>query len=97
MSGGSYDHFYYKLEDVAVRLMKQHEPSYRRAFGQLLLRCSVAMKDVEWVDSSDKSPGDDEAAILKCVSPYDVLFCSVQRAEDVMKELQNLIKEAKKK
>jgi len=97
MSGGSYDHFYYKLEDVAVRLMNPHEPSYRRAFGQLLYRCAAAMKDVEWVDSCDKSPGDDESAIMKCVSPYDVIDCSVERAEEIMKELQALIEGAKKK
>lgn len=97
MSGGSYDHLYYKIEDAAMRLMKPHEPSYRRAFGELIYRCALAMKDVEWVDSGDKSPGDDEAAIMRCIFPQDVMGCSLERAQEIMEELKELIEEVKKK
>ena len=97
MSGGSYDHFYYKLEDVAVQLMRSHQPSYRRAFGELLYRCATAMKDVEWVDSGDKSPGDDKVSIMNCIFPQDVMGCSLERAQEIMEELKELIEEVKKK
>jgi hypothetical protein len=63
MSGGSYNYIYTRLEDLANEI-KNTETDYRRAtLKQLLLRLSVAMHDVEWVDSCDFGPGDDHEAL----------------------------------
>lgn len=96
MSGGSYEYLYYKMEDAAHTLMRKDQVAYRIAFGNLMLRCAQAMHDVEWVDSCDKSPGDDEEAIMKCINFSDVLRVTVSEAENMKKELEKLITAAKK-
>jgi len=96
MSGGAYDFLYGRVEDAARKLGRRTEPDYRRAFASLLLRVSDALHAVEWVDSGDYSEFDDKEKIMKCISPQDVLNVSVEHAETVMKELEELIKEIKK-
>lgn len=91
MSGGSYDYLCYKMEDAARKLMEKNQPNYRRAFGELMMRCSRAMHEVEWVDSSDKSQGDDEDAIMQCLLKQDVLKMSIEEAKRVKKEIEDLI------
>ncbi len=93
MSGGSYDYLCYKMEDAARRLMKKHQPNYRRAFGEMMLNCSKAMHDVEWVDSCDSSEGDDEEAIMQCLLKQDVLQYTLEEAKRISKELDIIIKE----
>ena len=69
MSGGSWDYFYGRLEDVASRLQCERDP-LRKAFGSHLQKCAKALHDIEWVDSSDCSPGDEvesiKAALADC-------------------------------
>jgi hypothetical protein len=96
MSGGSYDHLYYRIDDAAHKLSQKNQPAYRRAFGALLYKCAKAMHDVEWVDSDDMSAGDDEEAIMQCVQFSDILRCSVHLAEQIRDDLDRVIKEAKK-
>jgi len=62
MSGGSWDYFYGRLEDVASRLQCERDP-LRKAFGAHLQKCAKALHDIEWVDSCDCSPGDEVEAI----------------------------------
>ena len=62
MSGGSWDYFYGRLEDVASRLQCERDP-LRKAFGAHLQKCAKALHDIEWVDSCDYSPGDEVEAI----------------------------------
>ena len=95
MSGGSYDYLCFKMKDAANELMGEWQTPYRRAFGKLMLRCAEAMHDVEWVDSSDMSKGDDEEAIMKCISTSDVLRTAIEEAENVSAELRSLIKACK--
>lgn len=66
MSGGSWEYFYCKLEEVADRMKCETNPN-RKAFGALLKKCADAMHDIEWVDSGDSSPGDEDASIGKCL------------------------------
>ena len=62
MSGGSWDYVYGKVKDSADRL--RHSPdAIRRAFGDHLILCAKALHDIEWVDSSDMSDGDERPAI----------------------------------
>lgn len=95
MSGGSYDYLYYKIEDAGRQLVRAEQPEYRRAFGQLLLKCAAAMHDVEWVDSSDYGPGDDKKAIMQCINPDDILRVSVEHAEAVMDSLVKTVEDTR--
>ncbi len=97
MSGGSYDYLCYKMEDAARTLMKKGQVPYRKAFGELMLRCAQAMHDVEWVDSDDKGPGDDEESIMKCIMPADVLTVTVNEAEKSLKDLEAILLKVSKK
>jgi hypothetical protein len=95
MSGGSYDYLCYKMEDAGQRLIAKHQPAYRRAFGELMMKCAKAMHDVEWADSGDKGTGDDEETIMDCIHFSDVLRVAVEDAIETMEELEALIKKAK--
>lgn len=72
MSGSSWDYFYQKLDAVALRLIesdpKQFSPEVLEArfmLGGLLRLAAGALHDIEWVDSNDKSPGDELEAISR--------------------------------
>jgi len=95
MSGGSYDYLYRKMEEAALRLLSKDQPLYRQAFGDLLIRCSNAMHEIEWVDSNDKSEGDDEEAIMNCITHNDILDFSIEIAMGIIEELEELIEKAK--
>ena len=62
MSGESWDHLYWRVKDAASKLQESKNP-LRCAFGDHLHLCANALRDIEWVDSSDMSPGDDRAAM----------------------------------
>jgi hypothetical protein len=67
MSGGSWDYVFYKFEDVAGKLKKE-KIKIRRELGSLVHLVANALHDIEWVDSSDYSDGDDTKAIEKCLN-----------------------------
>ena len=62
MSGGSWDYFYRRLDEVASRLCDEESP-LRVLMGKKLKKAAIALHDIEWVDSSDCAEGDDEKAI----------------------------------
>lgn len=70
MSGGSYDYAYSRVREFVERAerresKKETPDPLRLAFFQHLELVAVAMKNVEWVDSSDLSEGDEHEAIRK--------------------------------
>ena len=89
MSGGSMDYLCYKVQDAAKNLINDKCPK-RRAFGLHLKKVSEALHDIEWVDSADKSSGDEFPAIMACVSPVDVGIEILKEADRMIKELQEL-------
>jgi hypothetical protein len=52
MSGGSYEYFYFKLNDFADEVRDSNDPR-RIAFKKLMKLCADAAHDIEWVDSGD--------------------------------------------
>lgn len=86
MSGGSWDYFYNRLGEVAERLQMARSP-LRRALGAHLEKVAQALHDIEWVDSADMSPGDEEDAIRVCLSPG-------QEADALVGELRDCIGQA---
>jgi len=64
MSGGSWDHSYMRVQDLAERMKSCKEP-LRRAFAMHLYNVAEALRAVEWVDSGDSAQGSERAAIKK--------------------------------
>ena len=85
MSGGSMNYLYSKLEYDAT--FNTHTPE-RVAFKAHLAKVAKALHDLEWVDSGDKGPGDENAAIRACLQPDAVLFTLIEQAKDVMAALR---------
>jgi hypothetical protein len=56
----------------------------RKAFKAHLAKVAKALHDIEWVDSCDMGPGDENAAIRACLQPDAVLFTLIEQAKDVM-------------
>ena len=65
MSGGSYDYAFHRIEDLAEQITP--ETPLRRAFKTHLKKVAEACHDIEWVDSGDGGPGDEDAAIRACL------------------------------
>jgi hypothetical protein len=63
MSGGHYDYAYYHVQELAEAIEPKTE--LRKAFKEHMLEVAKACHDIEWVDSGDSSPGDEDAAIRK--------------------------------
>lgn len=76
VSGGSWNYFYAKLDEVADRLLETpvdrdgaHARNWalRRAFGLHLKECAKALHAIEWVDSNDWGTGDENEPIRRAV------------------------------
>ena len=85
MSGGSWNYLYGQVDDAAGKLQESKDP-LRRAFGEHLHLCADALRDIEWVDSSDMSPGDDRPAIELALGDaaqkleIEVLLCGMPKS-----------------
>lgn len=88
MSGGSWDYSYHRVEELASRFSMERAP-LRRAFGAHLYKVAKALKDVEWVDSADFCPGDEEAAIRAVLPQAEKAVLDV-----VLEDLKRTIDEA---
>ena len=88
MSGGSMNYLYSKLEYDGT--FDTNTPE-RRAFKAHLVLVAKALHDIEWVDSGDYGPGDENKAIRACLAKTKVLESSIQRAEEALQELEALI------
>jgi len=99
MSGGSLDYVYFKVEEAAesVRARAEGNPLYL-AFSDHLKLVATALHDIEWVLSSDTSPGDDTRAIERVLGDKESSIKKkffLSEAERVIGELQALINSEK--
>ena len=69
MSGGSMDYLYSRVQDAAFR----ENTALRRAFRRHLDLVSKALHDIEWVDSADYGPGDEEESIRAVIGAHGEL------------------------
>jgi hypothetical protein len=93
MSGGSYQYAYYRIEELAGEI--RTTTALRKAFKAHLLKVAKACHDIEWVDSADYSPGDEDSAIRECLGTAAealVLAEVLAEAKKVRDELDELIK-----
>lgn len=65
MSGGVYDYAYPTIEDLADKI--KPTTTLRRAFKTHLRVVAEACRYIEWVDSDDSNPGDEDEAIQNCL------------------------------
>ena len=89
MSGGQYDYFFYKLEELKIDKI---DSDIRRACVQKVIDAlAKAMYDIEWVDSGDRSPGDEYTAIdeLLAILGGDPVTIMKAAAFDRMRDLFN--------
>lgn len=59
------NYLYSSVRDAEFR----RDTPQRRAFAAHLELVAKALHDIEWVDSCDYGPGDENAAIMACISP----------------------------
>ena len=79
MSGGAYDYVNWKIQEFAENLSKTVENPRRDAFKQLLILVSEAAHEIEWVDSGDYAPGDENKAI-------DAVFAFLGNDPEIIKK-----------
>jgi hypothetical protein len=94
MSGGSMNYIYSKLEYEATFTADTPE---RRAFARHLKLVAKALHDIEWVDSGDYGPGDENAAIRACLSDAVMLATVLEMAKEAVATLQAEIDRAEAK
>ena len=82
MSGGSMNYLYSKLEYGAT--FRTDTPE-RKAFAKHLELVAKALHDIEWVDSSDYGPGDENEAIRACLNNGEILEAAIGQAHEAAK------------
>ena len=67
----------------------------RKAFMAHMRKVIAALKAIEWVDSCDYGPGDENEAILACLQPGDTLQAAIDEAHDAQVALGQEIDKAR--
>lgn len=78
MSGGSLNYLYRRVEEDATFVEDTPE---RRAFAKHLKLVAKALHDIEWVDSADYGPGDENEAIRACIGRAEMLQSAIEDAQ----------------
>lgn len=92
MSGGSWDYFYVKLEEVAGRLACDPSP-LRAALGEMFYKSARAMHSIEWNDSGDGSDTE-ESDIIEALGRRAaelVADAAVSKIEGAINQAQDAI------
>lgn len=84
MSGGSMNYLYSRLECDAN--FSENTPE-RVAFAKHLAKVVKALHDIEWVDSSDYGPGDENEAIRDCIGDTAILQSVIEQAREAARVL----------
>lgn len=87
MSGGSMEYLYSKVLDASFM---ENTPE-RLALRVHLIKLADVLKEVEWVDSCDSSPGRDSELIRALLGPAPVLEQAIVRANTARDELNAAI------
>lgn len=99
MSGGSWEYVFHHFDDAANALESRHQPALRRALGKKIRLIAKAMHDIEWVDSSDMSAGDEIQAIKDALGEdAEALELSIliSDAKEIINQINKTIAAAKK-
>ena len=85
MSGGSMNYLYSRSECDAN--FKTNTPE-RKAFADHMRKVIKALHDIEWVDSGDYGPGDENEAIRACLGDALMLASVIEQAHEAAKALR---------
>lgn len=98
MSGGSWDYVSFKIDEIAERLCRSDTDTscylLRRALGRQMQLIGKALHEIEWVDSNDRSPGDERKALEACFHEplknveVRMLLEEIERVQREVKKLQ---------
>ncbi len=76
------NYLYEKVLNAAETIDNEYEDGFvkntelRKAFAEHLVLVAIALKKIEWVDSGDKVPGDEDEAIKACFENLLTFNCS---------------------
>lgn len=93
MSGGFYEYADYKLRSFINEFAAEANTPLRKAFLAHLTDVAEAIHDIEWVDSGDYGPGDEDEAIKKVLGPHwkeitlEVVLKQIELTREQLKEL----------
>ena len=93
MSGGFYEYADYKLRSFIREFAAEANTPLRKAFLAHLTDVAEAIHDIEWVDSGDYGPGDEDEAIKKVLGPHwkeitlEVVLKQIELTREQLKEL----------
>lgn len=93
MSGGFYEYADYKLRSFIGEFAAEANTPLRKAFLTHLIDVAEAIHDIEWVDSGDYGPGDENESIKKVLGPHwkELTLESVlQEMESTKEQLKEL-------
>jgi len=92
MSGGAYDYISHQISEINVIRVSESNPR-RLVFQEILSLVAKAMHDIEWVDSGDKSDGDENQAIDNVLN---VLKIDIRAVKQLVKykEIERLVNES---
>ncbi len=96
MSGGSYNYAFQRIDDFADDMLARNPTPERRAFAKHLRKVALAMRAIEWVDSGDSAPGDENAAIRACLEPTAVLEALIDEGYELRKALERELERVNK-
>lgn len=91
MSGGSYNYAFYKIEELADKILHKGErTSLRKAFCAHLVKVAAVAKAIEWNDSGDGDDREDEL-IRAVISPTAEIEEATKSAKEASAELTRLL------
>ena len=91
MSGGSLNYAYHKVEEAADSIRARSNTPLHRAFAQHLLLVAYAMRDIEWVFSGDRAPGEEAETIKLCLAPGIELEQALHETHEIVERLGHLL------
>ena len=83
MSGGSMDYLYSRVVEANF---DENTPE-RVAFAKHLIKFAKALHDIEWVDSCDYGPGDENESIRACLGDALILESVIEQAREAARVL----------
>lgn len=95
MSGGALDYAYARVEDLAGEVARASRTIQHRAFATHLFFVAKALRDLEWMLSSDTAEGSEIEAINKVLNPAAMLMQAIKEAEAARFNLEIELAKAK--
>lgn len=87
MSGRRMDYLYSRVEYAEF---EKNTPE-RVAFAEHLKKVAKALHDIEWVDSSDYGPGDENEAIMTCITKDELTESLLETHAEIAERLSDLL------